>query len=68
MLAAALELELHELVPEALCDLFNDLADAVPFECFAHTNKKVGCDAHSELRTVLSIGAVAGQINRRIGG
>lgn len=55
MLSAALEFKLNKLISKAFDDLFGHLADPIPFDCFAHTNKKVGRNAHSGIRTGVSI-------------
>src|SRR5688572_4755433 len=51
MLAAAFELELNKLISLALNDLLYQETDSIPFDALAHTNKKVGRNAHSKTRT-----------------
>jgi hypothetical protein len=58
MLPAAFELELYKLISLALNNLLYQQTDSIPID--AHTNKKVGRNAHSKTRTAKSIGATSG--------
>ena len=49
MLPAASKLELYELITLALNNLLYQETDSIPID--AHTNKKVGRNAHSKTRT-----------------